>query len=96
MRGARRRALDARLGDDDVGGREPRADAATTSPRAAASAPVTTPTARGNRGSGRLRSAANSPSAASTRFSRSIAARWSPSPIRSIVLARKLSSPFAS
>ena len=45
----------------------------TTSPRAAASAPVSTPTARGNLGNGRLRSAANSPSAASARLSRSIA-----------------------
>ena len=69
---------------------------AITSPRAAASAPVTTPTARGKRGSGRLRSAANRPSAASTRLRRSIAARWSPSPTRSIVVARKLSSPLAS
>ncbi len=63
----------------------------TTSPRAAASAPVTTPTARGKAGSARLRSAANSPSEASARLRRSIAARWSPIPIRSIVTARKLS-----
>ena len=41
--------------------------AATTSPRAAASTPVRRPTARGKRGSRRLRSAAKSPSAASAR-----------------------------
>ena len=44
---------------------------ASTSRLAAASFPVTSPIRRGRRGSGRLRSAAKRPSAASFRFSRS-------------------------
>ena len=52
----------------------------STSCFAAASLPVTSPISRGNRGSGRLRSAAKSPSAASLRFSRSSAARYGAEP----------------
>ena len=66
-------------------GRSPAGSAArcavSTSRFAAASLPVTSPISRGNRGSGRFRSAAKSPSAASFRFSRSSAARWAPRPI---------------
>ncbi len=69
---------------------------ATRSPRAAASAPVRIPTARGTRGSGRFRSGANSPSAASRRLSCSSATRCSPMPTRSIVVARNPSSPLSS
>ena len=58
--------------------------AVSTSRFAAASLPVTSPIRRGSRGSGRLRDSAKSPSAASFAFSRSSAARCSPSPKRSI------------
>ena len=78
---AARGALDVRLGDER---RAPAGSACviavSTSRFAAASLPVTSPIRRGIRGSGRLRSAANSPSAASFCFSRSSAARWAPSP----------------
>ena len=67
---------------------------ASTSRFAAASFPVTSPMRRGRNGSGRLRS--KTPSAASFFFSRSSAARWSPSPKRSIDSARMRKSPFAS
>ena len=70
--------------------------AVSTSRFAAASLPVTSPMRRGRRGSGRLRSGANRPSAASFRFSRSSAARCSPSPKRSIERARSRKSPRAS
>ena len=69
---------------------------ATRSPRAAASAPVRIPIARGSRGSGRFRSGAKSPSAASLRFRCSSASRCPPRPMRSIVVARRPSSPFSS
>ena len=62
---------------------------ATRSPRAAASAPVRIPTARGTRGRRRFRSGAKRPSAASFRFSCSSASRCPPIPSRSIVVARK-------
>ena len=70
--------------------------AVRTSRFAAASLPVTRPMRRGRRGSGRFRSAAKSPSAASFCFSRSSAARWSPRPKRSIESARRRKSPRAS
>ena len=69
---------------------------AITSRFAAASFPVTSPILRGKRGSGRLRSGANRPSPASFCFSRSSAARCSPSPNRSIPSARSRSSPRGS
>src|SRR5712691_481245 len=68
----------------------------STSRFAAASFPVTSPILRGSRGSGRFRSAANTPSAASFAFSRSIAARCCPIPKRSIDSARRRKSPRAS
>ena len=68
----------------------------STSRFAAASLPVTSPISRGKRGSGRLRAASNSPSAASLRLSRSSAARCAPSPKRSIVSAFSRSSPRCS
>ena len=68
----------------------------STSRFAAASFPVTSPTSRGKRGSARLRSAANRPSPASVRLSRSSAARCAPRPKRSIVSAFSRSSPRCS
>jgi hypothetical protein len=67
----------------------------TTSRSAALSRPVITPTTAGANGSGRLRTGSNSPSAASSRRSRSIRASSSPRPTARISVARRLNEPRA-
>ena len=70
--------------------------AVTKSRFAAASFPVRSPILRGRTGSGRLRSAANRPSAASVFLSRSMRASAAPSPIGSRDSARNRKLPRAS
>ena len=70
--------------------------AVTKSRLAAASLPVRTPIRRGSTGSGRLRSGAKRPSAASFRFRRSRPARMAPRPRGSIESARSWNTPRAS
>ena len=65
----------------------------STSRSAALARPVTSPTLPGRNGSGRFRSAANSPSACRIRLSRSSRASSSPTPTGRTSLARRVSVP---